>query len=59
MADDDDDDDLLDSEDVLLGVDPAYVTDPVRLYLREISRAPLLNAEQELDLARAISRGRF
>src|SRR5207237_2506289 len=30
---------------------------PVRLYLREISRAPLLSGEQELNLARAISRG--
>jgi RNA polymerase primary sigma factor len=44
---------------VLIGVDPAYVTDPVRLYLREISRAPLLNAEQELTLARAINEGDF
>ena len=56
-AEDDDDDDMWDSEDELMGVDPSYVTDPIRLYLREISRAPLLKAEQELDLARSISRG--
>ena len=53
----DDDDDLWGSDHSLVGVDPAYVTDPVRLYLREISRAPLLKAEQELELARAISLG--
>ncbi len=46
-----------DEEEVLHNVDPAYVTDPVRLYLREISRAPLLTSEQEYSLARAISRG--
>jgi RNA polymerase primary sigma factor len=61
-ADDDDDDDEDEgwtNDDELIGVDPAYVTDPVRLYLREISRAPLLNAEQELSLARAINEGDF
>jgi RNA polymerase primary sigma factor len=57
--DDDDDDDGWDNDDEMVGVDPAYVTDPVRLYLREISRAPLLNAEQELSLARAINEGDF
>jgi RNA polymerase primary sigma factor len=57
--DDEDDDDNWDHDDELVGVDPSYVTDPVRLYLREISRAPLLNAEQELSLARAIDSGDF
>ncbi|MEO8287602.1 MAG: sigma-70 family RNA polymerase sigma factor [Chloroflexota bacterium] len=37
--------------------DPAFVTDPVRLYLREISQAPLLKGEQELELARQIADG--
>jgi RNA polymerase primary sigma factor len=56
---DDDEDEDWTRDDELIGVDPAYVTDPVRLYLREISRAPLLNAEQELTLARAINEGDF
>ena len=46
-----------DDEAALNQVDPAYVTDPVRLYLREISRAPLLSSQQEFALARAISNG--
>jgi RNA polymerase primary sigma factor len=57
--DDEDEADEWDNDEDLTGVDPAYVTDPVRLYLREISRAPLLNAEQELALARAINEGDF
>ncbi len=31
--------------------------DPVRMYLREIGRVPLLSAEEEVTLARAISQG--
>jgi len=42
--------------DRLAQLDPAFVTDPVRLYLREISKAPLLKGEQELDLAHKIAR---
>ena len=41
----------------LAAVDPTFVTDPVRLYLREISHAPLLKGEQELDLAHRIASG--
>src|SRR5579859_1321574 len=48
-----------DEDDALRHVDPAYVTDPVRLYLREISRAPLLSGQQEFELAHAISSGDF
>ena len=33
--------------------------DSVRLYLREIGRVSLLNAKQEVDLAKAIERGRM
>jgi len=54
-ADADEDDNWEGDENA--GVDPSFVTDPVRLYLREISRAPLLSADVELDLARAISQG--
>ncbi len=32
-------------------------SDPVRMYLREIGQVPLLNAEEEVVLARAISEG--
>ncbi len=51
-----DEDDLTDL-DKLAQTDPGFVTDPVRLYLREISRAPLLKGEQELELARKIAEG--
>ncbi|MEA2575338.1 MAG: polymerase primary sigma factor [Chloroflexia bacterium] len=43
--------------DHLAKADPTFVTDPVRLYLREISHAPLLKGEQELDLAQRIADG--
>jgi RNA polymerase primary sigma factor len=43
--------------DHLASVDPSFITDPVRLYLREISHAPLLKGEQELDLAHRIAGG--
>jgi RNA polymerase primary sigma factor len=43
--------------DRLAREDPGFVTDPVRLYLREISQAPLLKNEQELDLAHEIAKG--
>jgi RNA polymerase primary sigma factor len=43
--------------DHLAEQDPGFVTDPVRLYLREISLAPLLKNEQELELAHQIADG--
>jgi len=43
--------------DRLASLDPTFVTDPVRLYLREISKAPLLKSDQELDLAHKIADG--
>jgi len=33
------------------------LTDPVRMYLREIGKVPLLTAEEEVDLAQRIERG--
>jgi len=38
-------------------IDPDFVADPVRLYLRELSKAPLLNSDQELELAHQIAKG--
>jgi len=60
---DDDDDFVVDESELitdidhLASIDPGFVTDPVRLYLREISKAPLLKGEQELDLAHKIADG--
>lgn len=35
----------------------AVITDPVRMYLREIGKIPLLNAAEEVELAKAIEKG--
>ncbi len=43
--------------DVLAQFDPTVVTDPVRLYLREIAKVPLLTAEQEVELAKRVEQG--
>ncbi|MGZ8602478.1 MAG: RNA polymerase sigma factor RpoD [Actinomycetota bacterium] len=37
----------------------APTNDPVRMYLKEIGKVPLLNAAQEIDLARRIEAGEF
>ena len=37
----------------------APTNDPVRMYLKEIGKVPLLNAEQEVDLAKRIEAGLF
>jgi len=55
--DDDEEESLVTSIDALADLDPGFVTDPVRLYLREISHAPLLTGEQELEMARKIAEG--
>jgi RNA polymerase primary sigma factor len=43
------------TEDILF-VDTA-TSDPVRIYLRDIGKIPLLSSEQEVELARAVERG--
>ncbi|HEX8221627.1 MAG TPA: sigma-70 family RNA polymerase sigma factor [Chloroflexia bacterium] len=60
ISEEDDEDASPDVEvdlDHLAKADPTFVTDPVRLYLREISHAPLLKGEQELELAQRIADG--
>ena len=39
--------------------DRVRVDDPVRLYLREMGRVPLLTREQEIELSKKIETGRF
>jgi len=49
----------LESEDLdeIARFDPNVVTDPVRLYLRDISQVPLLTAQEEVLLAQRIEQG--
>lgn len=64
ISDDDDDDDiLLEDEDVevenidLTVPDGVSIEDPVRMYLKEIGKVPLLSAEEEIDLAQKMENG--
>lgn len=43
--------------EVLAALDEGSVTDPVRQYLRDIGKVPLLNAQQEIDLAQKAEKG--
>lgn len=43
--------------DVLQRLDPNFINDPVRLYLREIAETPLLKHDQEIDLAKRVEDG--
>lgn len=53
-----DDDDEVEVEKIDLSVpDGVSVEDPVRMYLKEIGKVPLLNAEEEIDLAQKMEAG--
>ena len=43
--------------DVLQRLDPNFINDPVRLYLREIAETPLLTHAQEIELAKRVEFG--
>lgn len=64
ISDDDDDDDILiEDEDVevenidLTVPDGVSIEDPVRMYLKEIGKVPLLSAEEEIELAQKMEAG--
>ena len=49
--------DHLSNEGIEVDLLKAPTNDPVRMYLKEIGKVPLLNAAQEIDLARRIEAG--
>jgi RNA polymerase primary sigma factor len=66
VTEDEDDDDLaadgtphLDLETTNYDIGQISLEDPVRMYLREIGRVPLLNAQREVELASAMERGEY
>ena len=65
ISDDDDDDDIILTEEDDVEVekidlsipDGVSVEDPVRMYLKEIGKVPLLSAEEEIELAQKMEAG--
>jgi RNA polymerase primary sigma factor len=41
----------------LTKLEPSLITDPIRLYLKDIAEVPLLTADQEVELAKRIEQG--
>lgn len=61
-GDDEDDDIILDDEDEVEKIDLSVpegvsVEDPVRMYLKEIGKVPLLSADEEIELAQKMEAG--